>query len=187
MGAFDNGFRLNPATQPVDGDVMLYDAATDGVRPGGAVPGAVGVPSADNYGVASGNVAAGTSLGAGATEIDSSCRVTFTAPSSGRVLVEMTAFVSAQGASGSIYYWYPRLLVDATNAEASKPPKRVAIVESGASALKQWITVKHIFSGLTAGVVYRVEWQHAATVSGYSVVANSSQGNEMVLTALTVP
>lgn len=187
MGAFDNGFRLNPATQPVDGDVLLYDAATDGVRPGGSTPGTVGSPSAKDYGAAGASVSAGTSLGAGATEIESTCRVTFIAPASGRCLIRMTAWVEAQGASGSSYYWYPRILVNSTNAEVSKPAKRVAVVESGAAAFKGWRTVEHLATGLTAGVTYRVEWQHAATVTGYAVNPNSTQGDNMVLTALTVP
>lgn len=184
MGALDNGFRLNPDSQPLDGDVLVYDAATDSLRPGGGVPGAIGVTSVDAYSTAGGSVEAGTSLGAGATEIAATCRAVFVAPSSGRVLVRMTAWVEAP-ASGD-YYWYPRIVVDSTNAEQNKVGIKVAQVDANAPRTKQYINVERLISSLASGTTYRVEWQHAATVAGWIIKPDSSDNRQMVLSVTSL-
>ncbi|MDF2993822.1 MAG: hypothetical protein K0S37_4336 [Microbacterium sp.] len=186
MGAFDNGFRLKPDAQPIDGDVFVYDAATDSLRPGGAIPGAVGVTSAVSHMAASSSVEAGLSLGGGATEISDQARVTFTAPASGRILVRMSAWVESPSAAGDLY-WYPRILVNATSAEATKPAIRAATVGTGAAQFKRVVQVARVIGGLVAGTVYRVEWQHAATVAGYFVKPDSAAGVPMTLEAVAMP
>jgi hypothetical protein len=186
MGALENGFRLNPAVAPVDGDVFVYDAATDSLRPGGAIPGAVGVTTAASFLAASASIEAGTVLGSGATEIEATCRVLFTAPASGKVLVRMSAWVESPSANGDLY-WYPRFVVNATNAEATKPAIRVASVASGAPAFKRYVRAERVFGGLVAGTVYRVEWQHAATVAGYLTKPDSATGAAMTLEAVALP
>lgn len=186
MGALDNGFRLNPATQPVDGDVLLYDAATDGVRPGGTVPGASGVTKVASYAVAAGVVAATTS----SVEINTGLRVQVTVPTGGSILVQFAAWMvkpaSAGGVSNSLF-WTPRVVLVSNSSVITAPATLAAFTAGTGDILRQgWERVPKVISGLTAGTLVEVQWYQNATATGYDIRPNSSDGRAAILQVTTL-
>lgn len=186
MGALDNGFRLKPETQPADGDVLVYDAATDSMRAGGSVPGAPGVTKIAPYAVANGVVAAGTS----SAEINSALRVQVTVPASGIIYVEFSTWVvkpaSAGGASNSLF-WTPRVVLVSNGSVITAPAVLAAFVAGTGDPLRQgWERIPRVISGLPSGALVEVQWYQNATATGYDIRPNSSDGRAAILQVTTL-
>jgi hypothetical protein len=146
------------------------DAAAFGQIPaGGAIVSGQFLAAPVSYAPASATVYSLSTAGFAALDAVN-LAITFTAPPSGSVLVELRGFV-VDGSTGATV-WFG--LLNASGGALTGPTAEV--LNSGLASKDLMLASRHLVTGLTPGTSYTLQWAACASASGASVNAANNGG-----------